>query len=157
MLIVRLKAGRLPEGALGMHEMTRLNITRSTTIALIAVAMSVATAPARAAELLMLEEAGCMWCERWNEEIGVIYDRTKEGRLAPLRRVDVHDRLPADLRNVNIASYTPTFVLIDDGKEIGRILGYPGEDFFWGLLHNLLRKLPDGRKIDFTTTARSFN
>ena len=34
--------------------------------------------------------------------------------------------------------FTPTFVLVDDGREIGRIEGYPGEDFFWGLLERLL-------------------
>ncbi len=34
--------------------------------------------------------------------------------------------------------FTPTFVLFDDGREIGRIEGYPGEDFFWGLLQNLV-------------------
>jgi len=30
--------------------------------------------------------------------------------------------------------FTPTFILVDDGREVGRIEGYPGEDFFWGLL-----------------------
>ena len=27
--------------------------------------------------------------------------------------------------------YTPTFVLAEDGKEVGRIEGYPGDEFFW--------------------------
>ncbi len=40
------------------------------------------------------------------------------------------------------AQYIPTFVLIDEGKEVGRIEGYPGEDFFWGMLGKLLEKLP---------------
>ena len=31
-------------------------------------------------------------------------------------------------------SFTPTFILVQDGVEVGRIEGYPGEDFFWGLL-----------------------
>jgi hypothetical protein len=38
--------------------------------------------------------------------------------------------------------YTPTFVLVDRGREIGRIVGYPGEDFFWELLAGLIKKLP---------------
>lgn len=38
--------------------------------------------------------------------------------------------------------YTPTFVLIDGGREVGRIEGYPGEAFFWGLLEKLARDLP---------------
>jgi len=34
--------------------------------------------------------------------------------------------------------FTPTFVLMQDGVEIGRIEGYPGEDFFWGLLNQMI-------------------
>ena len=32
-------------------------------------------------------------------------------------------------------------VLVDSGREIGRIRGYPGEDHFWGLLGVLIKKL----------------
>jgi hypothetical protein len=28
---------------------------------------------------------------------------------------------------------------VDEGREIGRIEGYPGADFFWGLLERLLQ------------------
>ena len=34
--------------------------------------------------------------------------------------------------------FTPTFVLVDGNREIGRIEGYPGEDFFWGRLERLM-------------------
>ena len=33
--------------------------------------------------------------------------------------------------------YTPTFVLARDGREVGRIEGYPGDSFFWALLDKL--------------------
>jgi hypothetical protein len=36
---------------------------------------------------------------------------------------------------------TPVFVLIDQGREIGRIRGYPGEVNFWGLIENLVAKI----------------
>ena len=36
------------------------------------------------------------------------------------------------------------FVLIDQGREIGRIRGYPGDTFFWGLLANLIERLDRG-------------
>jgi len=100
---------------------------------------------ANAAELIMLEEAGCWWCEKWNKEIGVVYHKTPEGRLAPLRRVDIHERLPVDLQFLNKGRYTPTFVLIEEGREYGRIRGYPGEDFFWGWLGQMLERLPKKR------------
>jgi hypothetical protein len=31
---------------------------------------------------------------------------------------------------------------MDEGREIGRIRGYPGEDFFWGLLGDLIGRIP---------------
>ena len=65
-----------------------------------------------------------------------------EGKQAPLRRVDIHDDMPEDLLEIAPVIYTPTFVLLHEGVEIGRIKGYPGEDFFWGMLDQLIKKLP---------------
>lgn len=101
-----------------------------------------ATVPGLTAELIMLEEHGCPWCEKWNAEVGTTYAKTPEGKRAPLRRLNIHERLPDDLRFLDKGRYTPTFILVSDGREFGRIRGYPGEDFFWGYLGNLLNKLP---------------
>ena len=84
--------------------------------------------------LLMAEEDGCLWCERWNEEIAHIYPKTDEGKTAPLKRYDLHGNTPPDVTFVSRVHFTPTFILVRDGIEVGRIEGYPGEDFFWGLL-----------------------
>lgn len=100
----------------------------------------------QAAELLMFEEKWCHWCDRWNEEIGVVYHKTAEGERAPLVRVDIHGTFPEGVEFTSRPQYTPTFVLVEDGRELGRIEGYPGEDFFWGLLGRLLDKLPDRDK-----------
>ncbi|MEL6479093.1 MAG: thioredoxin family protein [Pseudomonadota bacterium] len=97
---------------------------------------------ASAAELVMVEETWCEWCERWNEEIGIVYHKTAEGKRAPLRRIDIHGAQPTDLTFDSRPRYTPTFILVENGQEVGRIEGYPGEDFFWGLLQRLLDKLP---------------
>ena len=88
--------------------------------------------------LIMVEEKGCVWCARWNDEISHIYPKTDEGKAAPLRRIDLHDPLPDDLTFAKSLHFTPTFVLMVDGHEANRIEGYPGEDFFWGLLEQML-------------------
>jgi len=92
--------------------------------------------------LILVEEQGCLWCMRWNEEIAPIYPKTEEGARAPLRRIDLHDPQPSDLTFKLPVRFTPTFILVDDGKEVGRIEGYPGEDFFWGLLGILFQRIP---------------
>lgn len=100
-----------------------------------------APVPVRAAELVMFEAGGCAWCRTWNAVIGPVYPRTEEGRIAPLRRVDKDGPRPDDLRQIEGIAFTPTFVLIEDGREVGRITGYPGEDFFWGLLGQIVARL----------------
>jgi hypothetical protein len=103
--------------------------------------IALALSDARAAELVMFEQAGCTWCEAFDREIAPIYPKTEEGLRAPLRRVDTAQRLPPDLEFIETERLTPLFVLVDRGHEIGRIRGYPGEDHFWGLLGVLMKKL----------------
>ena len=111
-------------------------------LALVAFAACTAL-PARAAELVMMEQPGCVWCARFNAEIATAYPKTEEGRRAPLRRVDITEPWPDDLKDIQKERFTPTFVLIEDGREIGRIRGYVGDEFFWYRVGELLALLPD--------------
>jgi thioredoxin-related protein len=89
--------------------------------------------------LVMFDAPGCEFCEVWNEQIGGVYAKTPEGKFASLVRMD---RLEAGtaLPGIKPIIYTPTFVLIRDSEEVGRITGYMGEDFFWMLLGEILHK-----------------
>jgi hypothetical protein len=117
-------------------------LCRAAVIKLLSVFLAVLVwvSPGVAAELVMFESVLCEWCEAWHREIGFFYHKTDEGRAAPLRRVDIGDTRPTDLLEVRGLVYTPTFVLMNEGAEVGRILGYGGEDHFWGLLAHLLRE-----------------
>lgn len=108
-----------------------------------AVALFCAMLPAAsaAAELLMFERAGCPWCQRWNRDIGPIYSNTEEGRRAPLRRIDLDRRTDLHWVLREPVRFTPTFVLVENGREIGRLTGYINDETFWGMLANLLTKL----------------
>src|SRR6476659_2544493 len=111
-------------------------------IALVAAISVFAALPTvRAAELIVFEQAGCVWCETFDREIAPIYPKTVEGQRAPLRRVNIDHTLPSDLTFLETERLAPLFVLVEKGQEIGRIRGYPGEDHFWGLLGALIRKL----------------
>ena len=99
---------------------------------------------AHTAELIVFEQKGCVWCQRFDREIAPAYARTAEGKRAPLRRVDIAKPLPDDLNFVTRERFTPVFVLVENGAEFGRIRGYPGETFFWGLLANLIERLDRG-------------
>lgn len=90
--------------------------------------------------LYMAEEAGCAWCARWNAEIAPIYPKTAEGIAAPLHRFDLYSTTPDNVTFKTRIRFTPTFILVENGVEVGRIEGYPGEDFFWGLLEVLFKE-----------------
>jgi thioredoxin-related protein len=96
---------------------------------------------ARAAQLVMFEQAGCPWCKAFDRQIGPIYDKTEDGLRAPLRRVDIERPLPPDLAFIQVERLTPLFVLVDKGHEIGRIRGYGGPEMFWTQLYMLMQKL----------------
>lgn len=121
--------------------MTRLVRLANPLLLVALLAAALPAGAARAAELLMFEDAGCIWCARFNAEVAPVYAKTDEGRRAPLRRVESGKPLPQDIAFIETERFTPIFVLIDGGREIGRIRGYPGEDHFWGLLGMLLKKL----------------
>jgi hypothetical protein len=85
--------------------------------------------------LIMVEEKGCRFCRKWDAEIAPAYARSAEGRFAPLKRVR---RGAPDIKGLNPVVYTPTFIIVRSGEEIGRITGYPGRDYFWSELQPLL-------------------
>jgi hypothetical protein len=93
-----------------------------------------ASAPLR---LIMVEEVGCRFCMRWDADVGTAYAHSWEGAVAPLQRVK---RNAPELAGFAPVVYTPTFILAGQGREIGRITGYPGESFFWEELAVLLGK-----------------
>jgi thioredoxin-related protein len=105
------------------------------------VVFSAATLQASAAEaavrLLMFEAPACPHCKRWHVEIGGIYEKSREGRFAPLERLAISE---AARRSVAGVRYSPTFVVLRNGEELGRIVGYSGPDFFWSQLGEVLAR-----------------
>lgn len=97
-----------------------------------------AVAPALSAELVMYRRAGCPYCLAWDREIGPIYPKTEIARKAPLRHVHLDRGKDNSVELKSPIRFTPTFVVVEDGREKARIEGYPGEFFFWGLLEKLL-------------------
>jgi len=47
-----------------------------------------------------------------------------------MRRSHIRDQALAGVLLERPITVTSTFVLAEEGREIGRIVGYPGEDFF---------------------------
>lgn len=88
--------------------------------------------------LLMIRRKGCVWCARWDREIGPVYGQHAEGRQAPLVMVDVDGPYPDGLALARMPWLTPSFILVQNGAEIARYEGYPGADRFFPVLRGMI-------------------
>lgn len=93
--------------------------------------------PVACAELVTVEQPGCYYCQRWNEEVVPACPNTGDGRFALLRRLQLR-ALPDDIAFARRNSYTPTFLIVEDGRELARPEAYPGGHFSWPMLDDLL-------------------
>src|SRR5262245_15811234 len=73
------------------------------------VALLLTGSAASAAELVMFSRVGCPYCTQFDREIAPIYEKADEGKVAPLRRVDIHAPIPPDLRSITVERITPVF------------------------------------------------
>ena len=112
-----------------------------------ALALVVATPAAAELNLVMVWREGCVYCAAWDKAIAPTYPKTTEGAAAPLVRVNIREMTASDFAFAAPVVLTPTFVLMEDGAEAGRIEGYPGEDFFWGLLGQMIGKVQEGGTV----------
>jgi hypothetical protein len=98
--------------------------------------------------LLMVEQVGCYVCAAFNRDIAPAYENSPESDFAPLVHVQLRGPLPEGVTLNSVPFVTPTFILIGpDGAEIDRMIGFPGEDFFWPYLNQMFdraRGLPAG-------------
>jgi hypothetical protein len=70
-----------------------------------------------------------------------------------LRRIDLYYSVPRDLAFLQIERLTPLFILVDGGREIGRIRGYPGPEGFWTQLAISMYRLPNSAEQDEVALA----
>lgn len=94
-----------------------------------------------AAELLLVEDPACGPCILFDRQVGQIYPKTDESTIAPLRRIAHGAPAPEPYGFVGEPKVAPTFVLVEDGRELGRFEGYSNDELFWMNLTALLHKL----------------
>jgi hypothetical protein len=98
-----------------------------------------AAQPETGLRLLMIEQAGCAYCVAFNRDIAPIYEKTAQGDAAPLFHADLRKDMPDGITLASRPFVTPTFILIGpDGVEISRMTGFPGEDFFWPYIAQMI-------------------
>ncbi|MGL1919780.1 MAG: thioredoxin family protein [Hyphomicrobiales bacterium] len=95
---------------------------------------------AQAAELLMFEHVGCVQCKLFKKETLADYQASKFAKDMPIRSIVANDPDPfkglTDIKGAPFY-YSPTFILVQDGKELVRIRGYAGKKAFMEQISNI--------------------
>lgn len=89
--------------------------------------------------LMMVDRQGCYYCAQWDAEIGPGFDKSVQGRMAPLMRVDIGGPWPDGIVLEQAPVLTPTFILLERGVELGRIEGYVGAKYFYPVLVEMMQ------------------
>jgi thioredoxin-related protein len=94
-------------------------------------------------ELLVFEHKDCVYCRVFRSDTLPRYRESGQETRAPIRFVSVEH---ADLDQLKLNGgihMVPTFVLMQDGQEVGRITGYWAPENFFKMLSNLMLKTDD--------------
>jgi thioredoxin-related protein len=103
-------------------------------------ALDGAAAPAATVELIIFEHADCIYCRVFRRDVLPKYRNSAPGASVPLRFVDIEKSDTSALGLKGRIHVVPTAVLMKEGHEIDRIVGYWGADNFFKLLAQILTK-----------------
>lgn len=85
-------------------------------------------------EMVVLEVDGCIYCGVFRRQLLPAYQASRHGRAIPVRFVDINDEALARIGLTQPVGMVPTFVVLENNEEIGRIPGLMGHaDFFRAL------------------------
>lgn len=91
-------------------------------------------------EVLVVEIDNCIYCGLFRRDVAPTYTASPRAKSAPMRFVDINapdvDRIALQAPIDTI----PTVLVVENGREVGRIAGYVGPEIFF---HSLSQILPD--------------
>ena len=92
-------------------------------------------------EVLVFEHADCVYCRVFRRDVLPQYHQAVRANAAPLRFVDIEKDDTASLGLNSHIDTLPTAVVMRNGREVDRIVGYWGPAGFFRLLSHILGKM----------------
>ena len=93
-------------------------------------------------ELVVMEAPGCTYCGIFRRDVLPAYEASERAKDVPIRFLDVNDVSSTKMDLETPVDIVPTFVILKDNKEIGRIPGYVGPETFFHTINYLLSTVP---------------
>ena len=95
--------------------------------------------------LIYVYSPDCGACRQFDREIGPIYPKTAEAASLPLHKVLLGDWQTGATELAECATDavvgTPTFLQVQDCRELDRITGYSDAELFWLSLRRMINRL----------------
>ncbi len=92
-------------------------------------------------ELLVVEVDNCIYCGLFRRDVAPTYRVSGRAKTVPMRFIDINAPDVDRLALTAPIDSVPTVLVVENGREVGRIAGYVGPEIFF---HSLSRLLPDG-------------
>lgn len=89
-------------------------------------------------ELVVFEVDGCIYCGVFRRDVLPTYQLSQHAKGVPIRFVDINDPAADRIGIDGRISMVPTFVLLKDNREVGRIPGYFSPENFFQMVRNLI-------------------
>ena len=93
-------------------------------------------------ELIVMEAEGCTYCDLFRRDVLPSYQASERAKDMPIRFLDINDATAEELGLDSPVDIVPTFVVLKDHKEVGRIPGYVGPEFFFHSINHLISSAP---------------
>jgi thioredoxin-related protein len=91
-------------------------------------------------ELLVFEHPDCLYCRVFRRDVVPQYQEGTQAQRAPMRFIDLQKSSTDGLGLNAHISTVPTAVLVKNGREVDRIVGYWSPDNFFKMLAYMLTK-----------------
>ncbi len=91
-------------------------------------------------EVLVVEIDNCIYCGLFRRDVAPTYTTSPRAKSAPMRFVDINAPDVDRLALQGPIDTIPTVLVVESGREVGRITGYVGPEIFF---HSLSQILPD--------------
>lgn len=82
-------------------------------------------------QLYVIEAPGCTYCGVFRDDIAPAYVTSERGKELPLNYLDINDLPGTKLTLAAPVDIVPTFVVVKNNTEVGRVSGFvSAEDFY---------------------------
>jgi thioredoxin-related protein len=93
-------------------------------------------------QLVVMEAPGCTYCGIFRRDVLPSYEASERAKELPVRFLDVNDQAASGLDLQTPVDIVPTFIVVKDKKEVGRIPGYLGPENFYHAINHLMSATP---------------